>query len=369
MTMPSKGLFTMMLLPRQSARTWTMPAILIALMASAGCATNRPLATPVYFPAPPAQPHVVHLVSFNRLYDLAQPRASWREIYRGRLISPSVGVPAGIAYRDGVLYICDTARKAVHKWNLSTGRASLIGVDGDGALSNPVDVAVDAAGTVYVADSERGEIVVLDPSGRRTGRLVPPDRDAYRPVAVAARGAKLYAADVVAHAVDVYTDGSHVTTCGGPGNELGKFYFPMGVATGPSGSLIVSDMMNARAQVLNSSCKATLSMGQPGNRYGDMGKPKHVAVGPDGTIFVADAEFARIQLFNADGQLLMLLGGEDDAPGSTPMPLGVAIAETLPERLASLVPAGFQAQYYLFTTNTVGSRRIGLFAIGSADAR
>jgi len=100
-----------------------------------------------------------------------------------------------------------------------------------------------------------------------------------------------------------------------------------------------------------------------------MGKPKHVAVGPDGTIFVADAEFARIQMFNAAGQLLMLLGGDGSAPGSTPMPLGVAIADTLPERLASLVPAGFHAQYYLFTTNTVGSRRIGLFAIGSTDAR
>jgi hypothetical protein len=60
----------------------------------------------------------------------------------------------------------------------------------------------------------------------------------------------------------------------------------------------------------------------------------------------------------------MSLGEPQDQPGGTPLPVGVAIAPTLPDRLASLVPADFNARYFLFVSNSVGSRRISLFAIG-----
>jgi hypothetical protein len=60
----------------------------------------------------------------------------------------------------------------------------------------------------------------------------------------------------------------------------------------------------------------------------------------------------------------MLLGGDGEQIGSTPMPVGVAVATDLPESISSLVPADFRADYYLFVCNTVGVRRISLFAIG-----
>ncbi len=59
-------------------------------------------------------------------------------------------------------------------------------------------------------------------------------------------------------------------------------------------------------------------------------------------------------------------GGREDQPGSTPMPVGVAITSKLPDRLGSLVPANFQPAYFLFVTNTIGTKRISLFALGSA---
>ena len=46
------------------------------------------------------------------------------------------------------------------------------------------------------------------------------------------------------------------------------------------------------------------------------------------------------------------------------MPFGVAVAENLPDNLESLVPEDFDAQYYVFVTNTIGAKRINLFAIG-----
>ena len=42
----------------------------------------------------------------------------------------------------------------------------------------------------------------------------------------------------------------------------------------------------------------------------------------------------------------------------------MAVATQLPESISGLVPADFRADYYLFVGNTIGVRRISLFAIG-----
>ena len=139
----------------------------------------------------------------------------------------------------------------------------------------------------------------------------------------------------------------------------------MGIAVSTKGYVFISDMMNARVQVFDPQHNPMLTFGRPGNRYGDMGKPKHLGIGPDGTILIADAEFAHIHLFNTQGQLLMLVGGPEDVPGGTPMPFGVTIAQTLPETITPLVPDDFRADYYFFITNSIGTKRISLFAVGS----
>ena len=346
----------------------------------AGCASTRVTPDIAYFPTPPSPARAVHIKSFNSLRDLVPARGSWTDAFRGRPVSPFVGTPAGIAYREDHLYICDTDLNTVHDWNLATGAAKRIGSKGNVILAKPVAVAVDDSANVYVADTQRAEVIAFDPTGQPIHRFKPPDREAYRPVAVAAQGSKLYVADIAAHVIDVYaTDTSdHLETIGHAGSEPGKFYFPMGLATDDSGRIYVSDMMNARVQVFDDERNLVLNFGRPGNRYGDLGKPKHLTVGPDGVIFIADSEFLHVHLFDGQGRLLMLLGGPNPAagpsakpaggrgpiPGATPMPLGLTIAKALPDSLASLVPPDFAANYFLFVTNTVGPKRINLFAIG-----
>ena len=332
-----------------------------------GCASAPLRPDPVYFPPSPATPHAVHLKSFNSLANLVPPKASWTDIFCGGAVSPYVSVPAGIAFAGDSLYVCDTGSNTVHRWNLATGQAKRLGAHGDIWLSTPVDVAVDQAGTAYVADTGRGEVVAFDANGECTRQFKPDGRKSYRPVAVAVQGSRLYVADVASHQIDVFsaTDGQQVGAFGRVGSDPGTFYYPVGLANDATGNILVSDMMNARVQVFDADHQQVGSFGQPGDRYGDLGKPKRLAVGPDGTIFVADAGFARVHLFNSQGQLLMLLGADGDSPGGTPMPAGVAVAATLPDRLASIVPEGFDARYFLFVTNTVGPKRISLFAVGT----
>lgn len=358
-----------------------MLAILLA-PPIAGCAGRRIVADVAYFPPAPASPHVVHLKSFNSLDDLVPRKLSLLDLIKGAPPGPFVQTPAGIDYRDGRLYICDTGMGAVHVWNLIDGGATRIGTGDEGRLGKPVDVAVDDTGRIFVGDTSGGAIVCFDGSGTLI-RTCGPDDEPYRPVALAVRDDALVAAVLPGHRLDVYETatgarrgtlpsaddaadggdaaGDDVEDAAAPASALD---YPMGVATDSAGGLVVTEMLAGRVRRFDASGAQTGVFGRAGDRYGDLGKPKHVAVGPDGTMFIADAEFAHVHLFDESGRLLMLLGGPDVPIGATPMPLGVAIAPTLPDPIAALVPDDFRADYFVFVTNTLGDRRINLFAVG-----
>lgn len=351
---------------KAEGRSFFFGAALLGAWAAAGCAAGRPSPDIAYFPVASKPAHVVHLKSFNSLGDLTAARTSWLDFFRGSPLSPFVEKPAGMAFQGESLYLCDTGINAVHVWNLATGEAKRLGLSGEVILGKPVDVAVDAQGTVYVADTGRAEVVVFPSGGGPARHWKPSDRKTFRPVALAVSVGKLYVADIAAPTIDVFsTDtGGYVRSIDVPGGAKDTKALAMGLAIDRRGRLVVSDMMGGRVVVLDTDGHVTRSMGQPGDRYGDLGKPKQLAVAPDGVLFIADSAFARVHLFNAEGQLLMLLGDEHQGLGATPMPVGVAIAPGLPASLSAWVPAGFDAKYYLFVANLIGTKHLSLFAVG-----
>jgi len=357
-------------LPHQVRRAADLSALTAAAFVVAGCRTAPPAREIVYFPASPGHARVVHLVSFGTLRAVAPRTLGLRDMLVGAPLGPFVQKPAGLAWRDGHLYICDTGLNVVHDWDLAAGTARRLGGSGAVALRKPVAVAAAPTGLLCVADTERGEIVLFNAEGEAAGRLRPPSREGYRPTALAVRNNHLWVADIQMHQVDVFDldENRYDSSFGGAGSDPGRLYFPMGLAIGPRGRLFVSDMLNGRVQVFDGRRQPVLAFGRPGDRYGDMGKPRHLAVAPDGVTFVADAEFAHVHLFDEQGRLLLLIGGPEDQPGGTPMPAGIAVAKTVPPSLAGLMPQGFSCRYYLFVSNTAASRPISLFAVGQATA-
>lgn len=307
----------------------------------------------------------MHLLSFNEPSELQPPRGGLSSLWGTVAPGPAVETPAGIAYSNGHLFVCDSSGGVVHQWDIEQGKEYRIGDRGEAALSKPVAVAVAEDGEVVVADTGRGELLAFGPDRALRYRTTPPERDKYRPVAVAIHGGEVYAADVSAHRIDVFSvgDGTYVRSMGAPGSGTGQIYFPMGVSVDAAGRVWVSDMFNGRVQAFEANGQPGLSFGQPGDRYGDFGKPRHLAISPSGILAIADAEFSRVHLYNTSGQLLLLLGRADEGDGALPLPVGVAFAASLPEFLAAKVPAGYRADGYLFVSNTVGARRLSLFAI------
>jgi hypothetical protein len=381
-------------------RTSIIVAALICTTLTA-CRAPQSKSQIAYFPDDPARARVVHLVSFNSLSEITPPKATFLDALRGPLGGPFIQTPAGIDYRDNHLYICDTGSNVLHDWNLESGSARIIGARGTATLAKPVDVAVDESGHIFVADTLRGEVLGYDPQGRNILKFQtvppplppvdpleeledklppPPERDQqFQPAALAVDNKRLYIADIASHYVYIINPqtGETYETVGGAGDDKGKLYYPTGIDVASQSNsngqadIYVSEMMNARVQRFSPTLAPILTMGQPGDRYGDMGKPRHIACAPDNILFVADPEFCRIHIFNTQGQLLLIIGGDEHpsaafTPGATPMPVGICIANTLPLHLRSLVPHHFQPSYYLFSTNTVGEKRINLFAIGQS---
>lgn len=180
-----------------------------------------------------------------------------------REFRPAVAIegwqPLGLAF-DGVgnLYVSDlVAAQQVHKFD-PAGKL-LLSFGADEGLSFPNGIAVDAAGLVYVTDSNNGRLLVFNPDGTLRAKI---GRGAGfgnlglpRGIAIDSQG-RLFVVDSSGQGVLVYevlagdqTQPEHRGFFGGHGVDDGQFAFPMGVAVDGRGRVYVADTANDRIQV------------------------------------------------------------------------------------------------------------------------
>ena len=146
-------------------------------------------------------------------------------------------------------------------------------------FATPGDVAVDASGNVYVADTSNNRVVEVSPTGTQTtigsGFLTP-----YG-VAVDASG-NVYVADTSNNrVVEVSPTGTQTTIGSG-------FSFPHGVAVDASGNVYVADTQNNQVwQVTPSGSEYTVG--------GGYHHPSAVAVDASGNVYVADTSNNQVE--------------------------------------------------------------------------
>jgi hypothetical protein len=184
--------------------------------------------------------------------------------------------PIGIALaRDGRIFVADTYNVRIRVIGVDGMVSTLAGSGRPGAddglateasFDTPSGIAIDASGTVYVADTGNGILRIVDQSGRVTTPAWAHGDGFFRPIAIAVGPSmlettadtdrELYVADEGGRIVAIRDNGEIRTLAGGdigfhdgPG-PIARFRRPSGVALLGPGRLVVADTANALVRVV-----------------------------------------------------------------------------------------------------------------------
>jgi uncharacterized protein (TIGR03437 family) len=313
----------------------------------------------------------------------------------------SFGTAATVAVdMAGNVYIADRSNQRIRKVTVdgtitTVAGNGAVGFSGDGgpatraSLNNPIGLAVDASGNLYIADTYNHRIRKISPDGAITtvagsgvasysgdgGAATAAGLNKPIGVAVDAAGS-LYIVDADNARIRKVPRGGIITTVAGNGIAgysgdggpavSASLYYPPAVAADPSGSLYIADEYNHRIRrvspigiITTVAGNGTAAFSGDGGPAADasFNSPHGVALDAAGDVYVTDSASRRIRRFIEGGTISSIAGNglfktpTDGVPGtasflSTPAGIGLDragnlyIADLRNQRIRKLTPTG-----------------------------
>lgn len=230
----------------------------------------------------------------------------------------------------------------------------------------PIDIALDAAGRAYVADSTLGKVLVYDTQGRLAEELAIADTsvERSRPSAVLLHRDVLYVADAYRRSVWRYHVAERRWLEDLPAPAPEPFGMPTGLAITADGTLLVVDTLRAVVHRFEGSEAAAGVIGARGRAPGQFVRPLRAACTPSGLILVTDAARQSVQVFDERGAFVLEIAAERGWPGFT-LPFGVAVVAEANLRLLdgqgeSATPGGAE---WIVVTDTLSAASLTLLRV------
>jgi DNA-binding beta-propeller fold protein YncE len=213
-----------------------------------------------------------------------------------------LGTPLGIAVGPtGDLYVGNNRFDNVEVYSPDGTHLATLGV---GAIRMPNDLAFDANGVLYVADSKMNRIWVFDPATEQLLREIGAGTLRF-PSALAIAGQELFVADQLNHMVRVFDlDGNLLRSLGGEVTQgslgykwQGKFVRLQSLAVDAAGRLHVLDSQMSAIQLLDAVSGDYLGLyGTRGTAPGELNLPLDIALNAYGELAVANTKNERVEL-------------------------------------------------------------------------
>lgn len=242
------------------------------------------------------------------------------------------------------VYVSDSFNHRIMKYdtegNFLTSYGGIGGPRGYGTALNyfhyPKQVAVDALGSVYVADYANARVVakgILSPTFQQVtavGGVVLPWG-----VAPDSAGGRLFVSDWYDDTIRVFSAGILMYTFGGTGTANGKFNKPADLKIGTykgQDALYVADVGNNRVQIFSLGGTYLGQLGQstidPLQHYdankadGGMLLPYGIAITPEGNVIVSDTSHKCMRMYDSNGNLIETWATMSISEGNFFSPMG-----------------------------------------------
>jgi len=218
-----------------------------------------------------------------------------------------VKIPLGLAIDNerGLIFVADIGNDMVLAIDKDEDEIKFIIGQKPGTFKRPVAVAVDPPRKrVYVADTKLQEIKAFDYDSKLLwtigkGKRSPDDDGFNDPVALAVdRNGNLYVADKFNRYIKVFSqEGKFIKKIGyGAGLGSGNFSKLVGVALDSDDHIYGVDTDFCNFQIFDQDNNLLLFVGEPGGTPGKFLTPTHIYIDEKDTIYVADTFNRRVQV-------------------------------------------------------------------------
>ena len=315
----------------------------------------------VIYPPPPDSARIQFLTSISNSTDIIGKRNRFLRYILGEQETLPIFKPYGITSSKGKIYICDTQLGGIEIIDLQKNEFSYFKPIGRGQIIKPVNCALDENGYLYVADTERNQIVIFDNQLKYLRSFGDPDK--FKPTDVAYHDGKLWVCNLKAKQIQVYNKETMRLLFTFPKvsqNDSGYLFSPTNLYVTDQNTY-VSDFGDFKIKIYSQDGKYETSIGSYGQSPGQFVRPKGIAVDLDHNLYVADAGFENVQIFDRQGQLLLFFGGSYTGSGDMWLPAKVALDYENLSYFQKYVDRSFKLKYLIFVTNQFGPDKVNVY--------
>jgi DNA-binding beta-propeller fold protein YncE len=184
-------------------------------------------------------------------------------------------------------------------------------------LGDPLGLAVDFSGNMFIADGVPGRIVCWLAGGKGSLEFQKPNQQpGFLPVDVKVSAFFVYALDPAERTLLRFDNRGAYRDILIKFDEVsaGRRVVPAGLDVDSYGRIAVSDTGNHQVILFNSYLSVELSFGSYGSHPGQFDDPQGVAFMPDGGFLVTDTGNKRVQLFDGGGKFIAAVPAGDSTP-------------------------------------------------------
>lgn len=349
-----------------------LPALAAGILfLAAGCVMTPKATGPkyVFFPPAPDEPRVQYLTAFGSAKDLRGGSGDTFKTFITGEVPPNTPIlkPYGVATSPKNIYVCDTGAGLILRMDLAARKIFAIAPTGPGALKSPVNLSVDDNGWLYIADSVRDQVVVIDDKENFVATIG--EKGVNKPRDVVLSKDRIYVADIAQHSVHVCDKATRAPLFDIPRgaeatNINTRLFQPINLALDSQGRIYVGDFGGYRVQVFDADGNYLRTVGKYGDNYGEFARLKGIAVDRDNLLYAVDAAGQIVQIFDDTGRLLMWFGGAGDGRGGLNLPAKVVVDYDNVALFQKYAAPDFQIEHLIIVTSQYGPHKVSVFGFG-----